>query len=83
MTEILWSGLDPSEQEAFELPYFGQRWSDESITRAFNNAFVSRPSNQRQSPALALIQRGNTAIGASPSLFTPPRRPLSGTCSSF
>lgn len=40
MVEILWSQLSPGEQQSFELPYFGSRWSDESISHAFSNAFA-------------------------------------------
>ncbi len=26
VTEILWTGLNPAEQQSFEMPYFGQRY---------------------------------------------------------
>ncbi|KAJ3320621.1 hypothetical protein HDV06_005139 [Boothiomyces sp. JEL0866] len=37
---ILWMSLSSSEQQTFEMPYFGSRWSENSINLAFDNAFV-------------------------------------------
>lgn len=42
MTELMWSGLSIEEQQSFELPYFGSRWSNDSISQAFANSFIDR-----------------------------------------
>ncbi|KAI8897007.1 hypothetical protein BC833DRAFT_595358 [Globomyces pollinis-pini] len=44
MTEIMWRGLTPGEQQCFEMPYFGHRWSDNSINSALHQAFLSPTS---------------------------------------
>jgi hypothetical protein len=43
MTEIMWTGLSTSEQQAFEMPYFGHRWSQASIHNALQAAFQQQP----------------------------------------
>lgn len=40
VTEIMWTKLSTEEQQTFEMPYFGHRWSENAINYALNNAFV-------------------------------------------
>jgi hypothetical protein len=40
--------LNPSEQQAFEMPYFGHRWSENSIQTALSNAFVTNQVTTRE-----------------------------------
>jgi hypothetical protein len=67
LTEILWVGLNPSEQQQFQMPYFGsrlelsltKRWSQDSITAALNNPFT-------QSTGVVSSTQRRTFSGQSP-----------------
>jgi hypothetical protein len=60
MTEIMWTGLSQEEQQTFEMPYYGHRWSDASVISALQDAF-SRPEPIDNNSRELVIRPGRPA----------------------
>ncbi|KAH6594576.1 hypothetical protein BASA50_006526 [Batrachochytrium salamandrivorans] len=48
VTELLWSTLQPHEQQLFALPYFSNRWSEHEVLEGLQSPWITRAQQQQQ-----------------------------------